>query len=103
MTLESFLNSNWQTQCQLRGKCVYLVELDALLRHSGTMVWKTEDPELSLYQVGGVLLHGGHIKCQPPEVRVEVCRRDDICKKRREWLNEFVCVYDRQKARGGYS
>lgn len=63
-----------------RGKCVYLVELDALLRHSGPWVLKTEDPELSLHQVGGILFHRGHIKRQPPEVRVEVCRRDDIYK-----------------------
>lgn len=59
---------------------MYLVELDALLRHSGAGVLKTEDPEFSLHQVGGILLHGGHIKCQPPEVRVEVCGRDDIYK-----------------------
>ncbi len=63
-----------------RGKCAYLVELNALLRHSGPLVLKTEDPELSLHQVGGILLHGGHIKRQPPEVRVEMCRRDDIYK-----------------------
>lgn len=61
--------------------CLYLVELDALLRHSGPRVLKTEDPELSLHQVGGVLLHRGHVKCQPPEVRVEVCGGDDIYKK----------------------
>lgn len=62
---------------------MYLVELDALLRHSGPGVLKTEDPELGLHQVGGILLHGGHIKCQSPEVRIEVCRRDDIYKGER--------------------
>lgn len=61
--------------------CLYLVELDALLRHSGPRVLKTEDPELSLHQVGGILLYGGHVKRQPPEVRVEVCGGDDIYKK----------------------
>lgn len=63
---------------------MYLVELNALLRHSGPRVLKTEDSELSLHQVGGIVLHGGHIKHQPSEVRVEVCRRDDIYKKGEE-------------------
>ena len=70
----------WVGVCVCVCVCVYLVELDALLRHSGPGVLKTEDPELSLHQVGGVLFHRGHVKCQPSEVRVEVCMRDDVCK-----------------------
>jgi len=72
---------------------VYLVQFNALLRHPGPVVLKTEDPELSLHQVGGVLFHGGHIKRQPPEVRVEVCGRDYIYKKgERERLIKDKCV-----------
>lgn len=62
---------------------VYLVELNALLRNSSSRVLKTKDSELSLHQVGRVLLHGGDIECQPSEVGVEVCRRDDICEQKR--------------------
>ena len=57
---------------------VYLVELNALLRHPGLGVLEPEDPQLGLHQVAGVLLHGGHVERQPPEVRVVVSMRDDI-------------------------
>lgn len=63
---------------------MYLVEFYALLRNSGTMVLKTEDPKFSFHQVGSVLFHGGHIKRQPSEVWVEVCSRNDIYKKGRK-------------------
>lgn len=81
----------FKLQMLIRGRCMYLVELDTLLRHFGPRGLKTEDPELSLYQVGSILLHGGNIKCQPPEVRVEGSWRDDIYKKG-ESMSDCGCV-----------
>lgn len=69
--------TNWSQLC-----VAYLIEFDALFSHSGRRVLKAEDPQLRLDQVGGVSLHGGHVKHEPPEVRVEVCVGDDICRKR---------------------
>lgn len=60
----------------------YLVELDALFSHSGRRVLKAENPQLRLDQVGGVPLHGGHVEHESPEVRIEECVGDDVCKKR---------------------
>lgn len=56
----------------------YLVELNALLRHPGCRVLETENSQLCLDQVGGILLHRGHIKLESAEVRIGLCVGDDV-------------------------
>lgn len=56
----------------------YLIELDALLRHSGGRVLETENSQLGLDQVGRILLHRGHVKHESPEVRIGLSVGDDV-------------------------
>lgn len=59
----------------------YLVELYPLLGDASLGVLQAEDPELSLHQVGGILLHGRDVKPDNPEVKAVIVRRDGVCNK----------------------
>lgn len=59
----------------------YLVQLYPLLRDARLGVLQAEDPELGLHQVGGILLHGRHVKPDDSEVKAVIARWDGICKK----------------------